>query len=72
MAHDHHCLPKDRQPIADGVWHFGAAVWQAGCRRTDSQIEPDHRAQLRTACQLKLGSQNSSCNQKTKPDPPSL
>ena len=23
---------------SDGVWHFGAAAWRAGCRRTDGQL----------------------------------
>lgn len=43
-AHDHLCLPQDRQPLGDDMRHFGAAGRGAGCRRADSQIETLQRA----------------------------
>jgi hypothetical protein len=38
---------------SDGAWHFGAAVWRAGCRRSDSQIERWQRATLLSYWQVK-------------------
>jgi hypothetical protein len=46
----------------EGVWHFCAATWRAGCRRTDSRIEPERHAKLQNNWQVKRQtSQNNQC-----------
>jgi len=45
----------------DGVWHLRAAVRLAGCRRTDSRIEPGRHARLQNNWQVKR--QTSEDNQ---------
>src|SRR5687768_14832885 len=44
---------RTRGQLGDGVWHLGAADWQAGCRRADSQIEHEHCARWHAAWKLK-------------------
>ena len=49
QAVSHRWPPKDGRPI----WRQRVALWRCwmatGCRRTDSQIEPEHRTRLRIA-----------------------
>jgi len=46
----------------DGEWHLRAAARLAGCRRTDSRIEPGRHAKLQNNWQVKRQtSQNTQC-----------
>jgi len=46
----------------EGVWHLRAAVRFAGCRRTDSRIEPGRHANLQNNWQVKRQtSQHTQC-----------